>query len=63
MSHLIQINTVCPLVFELSICLDLIFFEKLQTKILSSALLVVKIDIVFPPTDSVAEKDLFHTVF
>ena len=36
LSHLIQIYTVCPLVFEISICysLDLNFFENLQTKIL-----------------------------
>ena len=42
MSYLIKILTVCPVVFEFSICysLDLLFFEKLQTKILSSTLVV-----------------------
>ena len=44
MSHLISNYTVCPQVFEFSIrfSLDLTFFEKLQTKILSSAFFLVK---------------------
>ena len=44
MSHLILVYTVCHLVFEFSIrySLDLMFFENWQTKILSSAFLVIK---------------------
>ena len=44
MSHLIQIYTVCPLVFEFLIwySLDITVFENMQTKILLSAFLVLK---------------------
>ena len=55
MSHLIKIYTVCSLVFEFSIwnTLDFTFFENLQTKILSSAFLVIKELILYAARDGI----------
>ena len=43
MSHLIELYTVCPLVFEFLIyySLDLTLFENLQTKVLVVALVLI----------------------